>query len=497
MPRLLRQPQNTIAPRRSSQLLIRTFLVQIGTGLILVCRTKCQCSLLKVRKDSPRRTFNVELIVFNQFLQDILLGQFEDTFGGDAFVNAIIQITKPKDEIMIGYPHGFGTHGPLGHGTETNDFLDGLGADFEGSLGEHVGKVGVTARNILPVGCQVGTHEAQRRIVKLKTNRCSSLVPHDSHDTHPHTIGLHILHTGFMRVFDKNTHQQTHQILVPKSLIRPIRIAQRILTRIQSFFNPPHPKIGARLTFILHGDIDGIQIDHFLKSHHDNVRQAVLVPIGAKPTGQTLFLPLGVDVPRSNEQMALFVLREFILTRTDLFVDPCIADFRRGLAVADASVLGFFVGGAVGDDDAGVVRLLFGVGGGTGHGHGTIEGVGGIVGTADGGGTGGVVAGCGRGSARAAVVHGGSSGDGTGGVVGHDGLGRRWGRRGRLHVRLWRVLLPVGLGSDGGITGAVAHGIIGVVRRVRRGGAVARHWCGSGLLLLLLLLLAGIGLLHH
>lgn len=79
------------------------------------------------------------------------------------------------------------------------------------------------------------------------------------------------------------------------------------------------------------------------------------MPIGTQPTRQTLILPLGIDVPRPDEDSTLFVLGEFILTRAYLFVDPCIADFCGGLAVADASVFGFFVGGAVGDDYAGVV----------------------------------------------------------------------------------------------------------------------------------------------
>ena len=36
------------------------------------------------------------------------------------------------------------------------------------------------------------------------------------------------------------------------------------------------------------------------------------------------------------------------MTRSDLFVDPCVADFRGGFAVAYPSVLGLLVGGTVG-----------------------------------------------------------------------------------------------------------------------------------------------------
>lgn len=74
------------------------------------------------------------------------------------------------------------------------------------------------------------------------------------------------------------------------------------------------------------------------------------MPIGTKPTAQTLILPLGIDIPRAHKHSSLLVVGEFILTRAYLFVDPSISYFGRGFAIADASVLGFFVEGAGGYD---------------------------------------------------------------------------------------------------------------------------------------------------
>mmetsp|Transcript_8354 Transcript_8354/g.14727 ORF Transcript_8354/g.14727 Transcript_8354/m.14727 type:complete len:242 (-) Transcript_8354:401-1126(-) len=240
---------------------------------------------------------------------------------------------------------------------------------------------------------------------------------------------------GCMRLLDKDTNQQPHQILIRQLRIRPIRIAQSILTRIQSGANPIHPKRTPRLTLILHRDIHRIQIHHLLKSHHHNIGRTVLMPIGTQPTRQTLILPLGIHVPRTHKHPALFVLREFILTRADLFVDPRITDFGGGLAVADASVFGFFVGGAVGDDDAGSVVGFGGAVGGEGGGDcAAVEG--GVVESTGGGVVGGGGAGCGGCACAAVVVEvvvgGGASGYASGWVGADEWLWRRWWWRGRL-----------------------------------------------------------------
>mmetsp|Transcript_33845 Transcript_33845/g.71159 ORF Transcript_33845/g.71159 Transcript_33845/m.71159 type:complete len:273 (+) Transcript_33845:1559-2377(+) len=266
---------------------------------------------------------------------------------------------------MIAHPHAVETHRPLAHAPQSDDLLDGLLTDLEGRLGEDVRKIGIPPRHVLTMRCQMRTNETQGRIVELKSQAHSPLISHDSHHAHSHAVRLHVLHPRKMRRLHEHANQQSHQILLRQRRVGPHGIPQRILTRIQRAPDTFHPKRTTRLTLTLDRDIHRIQIHHLLKSHHDNVGRTVFAPIGAQPARQALVLAFRVDVPRPDEHPALFVLGEFVLTGTDLFVDPGIAYFGGGLAVADAPVFGFFVGGAVGDDDpsGGIVGVV-GCGGG-------------------------------------------------------------------------------------------------------------------------------------
>mmetsp|Transcript_32037 Transcript_32037/g.61349 ORF Transcript_32037/g.61349 Transcript_32037/m.61349 type:complete len:323 (+) Transcript_32037:2264-3232(+) len=302
---------------------------------------------------------------------------------------------------MIAHPHAVETHGPLAHAPQSDDLLDGLLTDLEGRLGEYVRKIGIPPRHVLAMRRQMRTNETQGRIVELKSQAHSPLVSHDAHDAHSHTIRLHVFDPRNMWRLHEHANQQSHQILLRQRRVSPHGIPQRILTRIQSAPDALHPKRTTRLTLILHRDIHRIQIHHLLKSHHHDIGRTVFVPIGAQPARQALVLAFRVDVPRADEHPALLVLGEFVLTRTDLFVDPGIAYFGGGLAVADASVFGFFVGGAVGNDhpSGGIVGVA-GCGGGGGASS-SSSCRGGVRTSGGGGGTGGGV--CGRGVRAAAL----------------------------------------------------------------------------------------------
>mmetsp|Transcript_12132 Transcript_12132/g.26488 ORF Transcript_12132/g.26488 Transcript_12132/m.26488 type:complete len:262 (-) Transcript_12132:47-832(-) len=167
MSRILRQPQYTIAPRRSTQFLIRTFLVQIRPRLILVRGLEIKESLLKVPKDTTRRPLDIKLIVLNQFLQHVRLAQLQHAFGGYTLIHAIIQIAKPKHQIVIGSSHRIGTVGPLAHAPQANHLLHRILSDLERCLVEHVGKVGIASDDILTMRSEMRAYKTQCRIVEL------------------------------------------------------------------------------------------------------------------------------------------------------------------------------------------------------------------------------------------------------------------------------------------------------------------------------------------
>lgn len=202
---------------------------------------------------------------------------------------------------------------PLAQTPETNHLLHSLIADLEGSFVENVGEVGIPSGDVLPMGGEMGAHEAQGGIVELEADADASLVSHDAHDSDTYGIGMNVLDAGFMRSFDEHAYQQTDEVLDRQLSVGSHGIVHGIIPGVEGAANPIHPELTSLLTLVFDGDVDGVEIDHLLESHDDEVGGAVLVPVGAEPGFEGFVFALGIDVPCADKDATLFVLSKFIL----------------------------------------------------------------------------------------------------------------------------------------------------------------------------------------
>jgi hypothetical protein len=108
--------------------------------------------------------------------------------------------------------------------------------------------------------------------------------------------------------FDKDSNQQAHHTsLHQQGVSLLLWISLGPMRSIESGAQTFDPILSALLRFVVDGDIDGIQIDNFLKTDGDNIGRvsSILAPIATNPFFQRFFLALGIHIPRSDKQKGL------------------------------------------------------------------------------------------------------------------------------------------------------------------------------------------------
>jgi hypothetical protein len=76
---------------------------------------------------------------------------------------------------------------------------------------------------------------------------------------------------------------------------------------IQSGSETFHPELRPLLCFVVHSNIDSIEIDNFLKTYGNNIRSilSILAPVSTNPFIKTFLLSFGIDVPSTNKAKGL------------------------------------------------------------------------------------------------------------------------------------------------------------------------------------------------
>mmetsp|Transcript_8086 Transcript_8086/g.11774 ORF Transcript_8086/g.11774 Transcript_8086/m.11774 type:complete len:236 (+) Transcript_8086:1081-1788(+) len=149
--RVLRHPQDTITPCWRSNLFIGPYIVMVRSRLILIGWFESQFLLFESLEDSPCRTFQIKLIVYPQILKVAIITPFHDLLQRDTLINPIIQISKPKHQIMVGDGNTRVPASPLPQRPTLNHLTHRLLPNIKRYLRQNIFIIGIPTSNILPM----------------------------------------------------------------------------------------------------------------------------------------------------------------------------------------------------------------------------------------------------------------------------------------------------------------------------------------------------------
>lgn len=109
---------------------------------------------------------------------------------------------------------------------------------------------------------------------------------------------MNIADARLVRIFDKDTNEQSNHVTLHEECIPPARVIASLVGCIERVSDLIDPILGTLLTLVVDSDVDGIEIYNFLESNRDNIRCQFSfgTPISTEPRFQRLILTLGIDI---------------------------------------------------------------------------------------------------------------------------------------------------------------------------------------------------------
>jgi len=117
------------------------------------------------------------------------------------------------------------------------------------------------------------------------------------------------------------------------------------MTRIESVTDAFDPMLGSLGGFVIDGNVDGVEIDHFLETDGDNVGCGWIVgtPVGTEPGIEVFVFAFGVYVPCSELDSCLIILRKLLRPSPNLFTKPIILNLLNRFLIPSPPIFRLFI----------------------------------------------------------------------------------------------------------------------------------------------------------